>query len=344
MTGLRRPRTRSDWDDAILDALRIPPSVLPTVVDSIGRGRRGGGPARAPRRSAASPATSRRRSSARAAPGRAWPRPPSAPAGMLDLCPGDRARALRPARRGGHLPDRRLAARRARRPGASRPSCSRPAPASSGCATTSASSPTPRSPPRGRRVRGHRRRVVRPRPARAWARRCGTSGPGARCSASPGARVGPSWCGPCSRASPTAAPTSLEAAEADSGLSHRHAAGRRRHVGQRRRSSQALADATGRPVEVSPVLEATTLGAAYLAGMALGTWARRGRRGRRRGAPAGTVEPGSTEAARAPRPVPGGWRHVSRSDAHRPRALGPRVLRPHGARTRRPSEPPNVHR
>jgi glycerol kinase len=36
---------------------------------------------------------------------------------------------------------------------------------------------------------------------------------------------------------------------------------------------QALADACSRPVEVSPVLEATTLGAAYLAGMAIGTWA-----------------------------------------------------------------------
>lgn len=36
---------------------------------------------------------------------------------------------------------------------------------------------------------------------------------------------------------------------------------------------QALADATQRPIEVSPVLEATTLGAAYLAGMAVGTWA-----------------------------------------------------------------------
>jgi glycerol kinase len=35
----------------------------------------------------------------------------------------------------------------------------------------------------------------------------------------------------------------------------------------------ALADASGRPIEVSPVLEATTLGAAYLAGMALGVWA-----------------------------------------------------------------------
>ncbi|MDQ4068773.1 MAG: FGGY family carbohydrate kinase [Actinomycetota bacterium] len=35
---------------------------------------------------------------------------------------------------------------------------------------------------------------------------------------------------------------------------------------------QALADACQRPVEVSPVIEATTLGAAFLAGMAVGTW------------------------------------------------------------------------
>jgi glycerol kinase len=35
---------------------------------------------------------------------------------------------------------------------------------------------------------------------------------------------------------------------------------------------QALADAAQRPIEVSPVREATTLGAAYLAGMAVGTW------------------------------------------------------------------------
>src|SRR5438477_227786 len=35
---------------------------------------------------------------------------------------------------------------------------------------------------------------------------------------------------------------------------------------------QALADAAARPVEVSPVLEATTLGAAFLAGLAIGTW------------------------------------------------------------------------
>jgi glycerol kinase len=36
---------------------------------------------------------------------------------------------------------------------------------------------------------------------------------------------------------------------------------------------QALADATQRRIEVSPVVEATTLGAAFLSGIAVGTWA-----------------------------------------------------------------------
>ncbi len=36
---------------------------------------------------------------------------------------------------------------------------------------------------------------------------------------------------------------------------------------------QALADAAQRPVEIAPVTEATTLGAAFLAGLAVGTWA-----------------------------------------------------------------------
>jgi glycerol kinase len=35
---------------------------------------------------------------------------------------------------------------------------------------------------------------------------------------------------------------------------------------------QALADAAQRPVEVAPVVEATALGAAFLAGLAVGTW------------------------------------------------------------------------
>jgi glycerol kinase len=63
----------------------------------------------------------------------------------------------------------------------------------------------------------------------------------------------------------------LEAAESDTGLT----------VGELRLDGgmsangvvvQALADFTGRPVAVSPVTEATTLGAAYLAGLAVGLW------------------------------------------------------------------------
>jgi glycerol kinase len=64
----------------------------------------------------------------------------------------------------------------------------------------------------------------------------------------------------------------LEAAEADTGL----AIPTLRVDGGMSANATfmaALADATGRPVEISPVLEATTLGAAYLAGMALGVWA-----------------------------------------------------------------------
>jgi len=64
----------------------------------------------------------------------------------------------------------------------------------------------------------------------------------------------------------------LEAAEADTGLSIPTL---RVDGGMSANATfvTALADAVGRPVEVSPVLEATTLGAAYLAGMALGVWA-----------------------------------------------------------------------
>jgi glycerol kinase len=64
----------------------------------------------------------------------------------------------------------------------------------------------------------------------------------------------------------------LEAAESDSGLpisSLRVDGG----MSDNPVFTQALADACGRPIEIAPVLEATTLGAAYLAGMAAGTWA-----------------------------------------------------------------------
>ena len=64
----------------------------------------------------------------------------------------------------------------------------------------------------------------------------------------------------------------LEAAEADSGFpisSLRIDGG----MADNEVFVEALADAIGRPVEISPVLEATTLGAGLLAGLAIGTYA-----------------------------------------------------------------------
>ena len=63
----------------------------------------------------------------------------------------------------------------------------------------------------------------------------------------------------------------LEAAEDDTGLS----IGSLRVDGGMSQNGvfvQSLADVIGRPVEIAPVTEATTLGAAYLAGMAVGAW------------------------------------------------------------------------
>jgi len=63
----------------------------------------------------------------------------------------------------------------------------------------------------------------------------------------------------------------VEAAEADTGL----AIERIRVDGGMSENPtfvQALANATGRPVEVSPVVDATALGAAFLAGLATGVW------------------------------------------------------------------------
>lgn len=63
----------------------------------------------------------------------------------------------------------------------------------------------------------------------------------------------------------------VEAAEADTGMS---IAALRVDGGMSANHTfvQGLADSAQRPVEVSPVLEATTLGAAYLAGLGLGIW------------------------------------------------------------------------
>ena len=184
---------------------------------------------------------------------------------------------------------------------------------------------------RRRLGRGGRRAATTPAtsgscpPCSAWAPRCGTSAPGAPSSASPGAAAGPSWCGPCSRAWPTGAPTCSRRPSPTRACRSAPSAST---AGMTANPVfvQALADACGRPVEIAPVLEATTLGAAYLAGMAVGTWAdedevaaawiapaggRAGRERRRAVARPGPV-------ARGPRPGRG----------HHPRALGPRLLRP----------------
>ena len=59
----------------------------------------------------------------------------------------------------------------------------------------------------------------------------------------------------------------------------------------------ALADAIGRPVEISPVLEATTLGAGLLAGLALGTYSSE-EDVARTFTPLRTVEPGIDDGTR----------------------------------------------
>ncbi len=68
----------------------------------------------------------------------------------------------------------------------------------------------------------------------------------------------------------------------------------------------ALADAVGRPVEISPVTEATTLGAAYLAGIALGVWADEADGGRSLEALGRGRAPGHRAPAGLP-PVAAGW-------------------------------------
>jgi len=59
---------------------------------------------------------------------------------------------------------------------------------------------------------------------------------------------------------------------------------------------QALAEAVGRPIEVSATREATTLGAGFLAGLATGTW-------RDEDDVAATYRPGATVEPVSPEPV-----------------------------------------
>ena len=88
--------------------------------------------------------------------------------------------------------------------------------------------------------------------------------------------------------------------------------------------TQALADACGRPIEIAPVLEATTLGAAYLAGMAVGTWADEDDVAAA-WTPRQVVEPTSTTTSRADR-RPAVARGPEPVRGHHPRALRPRLL------------------
>jgi glycerol kinase len=82
----------------------------------------------------------------------------------------------------------------------------------------------------------------------------------------------------------------VEAAEADTGLT---ISTLRIDGGMSRNPTfvQALADASGRSVEVSPIVEATTLGAGFLAGVATGVWADLAATAARF-APSALVEPG----------------------------------------------------
>ena len=109
-----------------------------------------------------------------------------------------------------------------------------------------------RVPRRRRAVRDHRRRRLRARPARPGHARSGTTAPAARCSASPGAPGARRSCGPCSRASPSAAPTWSTRPRPTAA---RRSPPLRVDGGMSRNPTfvQALADATQRPVEVSPV-------------------------------------------------------------------------------------------
>ena len=256
------------------------------AIDRLGHSRRGPagdrrlvGVTRRRHRSAGQPAahapssaTSRRRWWARAAPGPVWPRPPSAPAPCSTCAWATTRPGVRHPRRGRVLPDHRLAA---------------PRPAHLGRRGHHA----------GRR---HRRRLAGrgPRPARPR--------PASRKPSPPPARTPAAWsrCPPCSgygtpqwdfgargalfgltrgtgrpevvRAVLEGVAHSgadlLEAAERDAGRRRRPPARRRRHErqpGVRSGPGRRLRPARSR---CRPQLEATTLGAGLLAGLAVGTW------------------------------------------------------------------------
>ena len=92
-----------------------------------------------------------------------------------------------------------------------------------------------------------------------------------RCSASPGERAGQEIVRAVLEGIAHSGADLLEAPERDAGLDVGHL---RIDGGMSANGMfvQALADACDRPVEISPQLEATTLGAGLLAGLTTGTW------------------------------------------------------------------------
>jgi sugar (pentulose or hexulose) kinase len=154
-------------------------------------------------------------------------------------------------------------------PGRWRRSCCRRAPTWSGCATTWASSTTQPSPT------SWRHRWMMPtvwcscRHRWVWARPTGTTAPAAASSASRVAAPRHTSPGAVLEGVAQRGAELLAAAEADSGASIdalRVDGG----MSQNRTFIQALANAIQRPVEVSPVLEATARGGGLAAGVALG--------------------------------------------------------------------------
>ena len=294
VTGLLA-RDGSDWDDTMLDALRIPRGVLPTVVDSSGAS----GPARALQ---GAPVICGIAGDQQASlVGQGCTRPGLAKAtfgtgGMLDLCVACAAPRLRPARGGaGTFPI--VAWQRA----GHKTWGVEAVMLSAGMCVEWLRDDLGIIDERGR-VRAWPPRVMTPatsgssRPCSAWGRRCGTSAR-RHLRGITAARAGPRWCGPCSRASPIAAPIfsrrprptpamTIASLRIDGGMSANPT------------FVAALADAVGRPVEISPVTEATTLGAAYLAGIELGMWADEADVAAA-WRPSATVEPRATENKRA---------------------------------------------
>ena len=207
-----RPAWRLDgsaWNERVLELLGVPPALLPRLVDSSGVVGDGDRAARraADRRARRRPAGVARRPGLRHARAgqdhvrhrrhaRRLPRAPRAPAsarrgehGTFPIVAWSRGGEADVGCRGDHAVRRhehRVAARRPRPHRHER-----------------------REPRRGG-VGGRRRDgvVLRAGAARARHAAAGTTARAARCSASPAARHGPTSCGPCWKASPTAAPTS----------------------------------------------------------------------------------------------------------------------------------------